>query len=90
MVRRRAVMIAAPATFLVWLLGNLPPGAPFERTAVDHLVGTQGPLVRPFGLTGEMLTSLLFTLPAKEIAAGLPKRGHDMSSALLPRSPRSR
>lgn len=26
-----------------------------------------GPLGRPFGLTGEMLTSLLFTLPAKEI-----------------------
>jgi ferrous iron transport protein B len=25
------------------------------------------PLGRPFGLTGEMLTALLFTLPAKEI-----------------------
>jgi ferrous iron transport protein B len=63
----RAVMIAAPATFLIWLLGNLPPGAPFERTAVGHLVGALSPLGRPFGLTGEMLTSLLFTLPAKEI-----------------------
>ncbi len=63
----RAVMIAAPATLVIWLLGNLPPGAPFERTAVGHLVRTLAPLGRPFGLTGEMLTALLFTLPAKEI-----------------------
>jgi ferrous iron transport protein B len=63
----RAVMIAAPATLLIWLLGNLPPGAPFERTAIGWLVRTLAPLGRPFGLTGEMLTALLFTLPAKEI-----------------------
>jgi ferrous iron transport protein B len=63
----RAVMIAAPATLLIWLLGNLPPGAPFERTAIGWLVRTLAPLSRPFGLTGEMLTALLSTLPVKEI-----------------------
>jgi ferrous iron transport protein B len=63
----RAVMIAAPATLLIWLLGSFPPGAPFERTAVGFLVGALAPLGHPFGLTGEMLTALLFTLPAKEI-----------------------
>jgi ferrous iron transport protein B len=63
----RAVMIAAPATLLIWLLGNLPPGAPFERTAIGWLVRTLAPLGRPWGLTGEMLTALFFTLPAKEI-----------------------
>jgi len=63
----RAVMIAAPATFLIWILGNLPPGASFEQTPVGHLVGALAPLGRPLGLTGEMLTALLFTLPAKEI-----------------------
>ena len=63
----RAVMIAAIATFLIWLLGNLPHGAPFERAAVGYLVSGLAPLGRPFGLTGEMLTALLFTLPAKEI-----------------------
>jgi ferrous iron transport protein B len=63
----RAIMIAAPATFVIWLLGNIPHGAPFEHTPVGHLVTALGPLGRPFGLSGEMLTSLLFTLPAKEI-----------------------
>jgi ferrous iron transport protein B len=63
----RAVMIAAPATFLIWLLGNLPPGAPFERTAVGWLVRVLRPLGHPLGLSGEMLTALIFTLPAKEI-----------------------
>ena len=63
----RAVMIAAPATLVIWLLGNLPHSAPFEKTAVGHLVRLLAPLGRPLGLTGEMLTALLFTLPAKEI-----------------------
>jgi ferrous iron transport protein B len=63
----RAVMIAAPATLLIWLLGNLPPGVPFEQTAIGHLVRVLAPLGRPLGLTGEMLVALLFTLPAKEI-----------------------
>ena len=63
----RAVEFAGPASLLIWLLGNLPPGVPFELTAVGWLVRTLAPLGRPFGLTGEMLTALLFTLPAKEI-----------------------
>jgi ferrous iron transport protein B len=63
----RAIMIAAPATLLIWLLGNLPPGAPFEQTAIGYLVRVLAPLGQPLGLTGEMLVALLFTLPAKEI-----------------------
>jgi len=63
----RAVEFAGPASLLIWLLGNLPAGVPFEQTAVGWLVRTLAPLGRSFGLTGEMLTALLFTLPAKEI-----------------------
>ncbi len=63
----RAVMIAAPATLLIWLLGNVPHGVPFEQTAVGWMVRMLAPLGRPLGLSGEMLTALLFTLPAKEI-----------------------
>jgi ferrous iron transport protein B len=63
----RAVMIAAPATLLIWLLGNIPPNAAFEQTPIGWLVRVLAPLGVPFGLTGEMLTALIFTLPAKEI-----------------------
>ena len=63
----RAVEFAGPASLLIWFLGNFPPGAPFEQTVIGWLVRTLAPVGRPFGLTGEMLTALLFTLPAKEI-----------------------
>lgn len=63
----RAVLVAGPASLLIWLLGNLPPGVPFEQSAVGWLVRTLAPLGRLLGLTGEMMTALLFTLPAKEI-----------------------
>ena len=63
----RAVLIAAPAMLIIWSLCNLPPDSPFEQTAVGNMVSILDPLGRPFGLNGEMLTSLVFTLPAKEI-----------------------
>ncbi|MCK4598942.1 ferrous iron transport protein B [Candidatus Bipolaricaulota bacterium] len=63
----RAVEFAAPATLLIWILGNIPRGVPFEQTAIGWLVRGLAPLGRLWGLSGEMLTALLFTLPAKEI-----------------------
>ncbi len=63
----RAVEFAAPATLLIWILGNVPPGVPFEQTAIGWLVRKLAPLGRAWGLGGEMLAALLFTLPAKEI-----------------------
>lgn len=63
----RAIEFAGPASLIIWLLGNLPPEASFEQTPVGYLVAALAPLARPIGLTGEMLTALLFTLPAKEI-----------------------
>jgi len=63
----RAVQFAGPASLVIWLLGNLPPGAPFERTPIGWLVRTLAPLGRLWGMSGEMMTALLFTLPAKEI-----------------------
>jgi ferrous iron transport protein B len=63
----RAIEFAAPATLLIWVLGNIPRGAPFEQTAIGWLVRGLAPLGQLWGLSGEMLTALLFTLPAKEI-----------------------
>jgi ferrous iron transport protein B len=79
----RAVEFAGPASLLIWLLGNLPPGAPFEQTVVGWLVRTLAPLGRPFGLTGEMLTALLFTLPAKEIVVPALAMTYGLQSTLV-------
>jgi Fe2+ transport system protein B len=40
---------------------------PLDQTAIGHLVRDLALLGRPFGLSGEMIASLLFTLPVKEI-----------------------
>ena len=63
----RAIEFAALASLLIWILGNVPPGAPFERTPIGWLVHALTPLGRPWGLNGAMLAALLFALPAKEI-----------------------
>jgi len=78
----RAVMIAAPATLVIWLLGNLPPGAPFEQTAIGYLVRILAPLGQPLGLTGEMAVALLFTLPAKEIVVSSLAMTYELQSTL--------
>ena len=78
----RAVLFAAPAAAIIWALGNLPVGAPFEETAIGTLVGWLDPAGRPFGLTGEMLTALFFALPAKEIIVPSLAMTHGVQSTL--------
>jgi len=63
----KAVEFAAPATLLIWVLGTIPRGASFEQTAIGWLVRGMESLGQPLGLSGEMLTALVFALPAKEI-----------------------
>jgi ferrous iron transport protein B len=78
----RAVEFAAPATLLIWVLGNVPPGAPFEQTVIGWLVRTLAPLGRPWGLSGEMLAALLFALPAKEIIVPALAVTHGLQASL--------
>ncbi len=63
----RAIEIAAPASLIIWAMGNIPHNAPFNETLVGRLVHLMAPLGAPWHLSGEMMTALLFTLPAKEI-----------------------
>jgi ferrous iron transport protein B len=79
----RAVQFAGPASLLIWILGNMPPRASFEQTAVGWLVRALAPLGRPFGLTGEMITALLFTLPAKEIVVPALAMTYGLQSTLV-------
>ncbi len=79
----RAIEFAGPASLIIWLLGNVPPGASFEQTPIGWLVRILAPLGRPFGLTGEMLTALLFTLPAKEIVVPALAMTYGLQSSLV-------
>lgn len=63
----RAIGIAAPAALVIWIMGNVPPGQPYDKTAIGLLVNTLAPLGHIWGLDGEMIAALFFSLPAKEI-----------------------
>ncbi len=78
----RAVLFAAPASGIIWALGHIPVGVPFQKTAIGKLVAVLRPLGLPLGLTGEMLTALLFTLPAKEIVVPSLAITHGLQSTL--------
>ncbi len=78
----KAVLFAAPASGIIWALGHIPVGVPFEQTAVGRLVTWLDPVGLPLGLTGQMLTALLFTLPAKEIIVPSLAITHGLQSTL--------
>jgi ferrous iron transport protein B len=79
----RAVAIAAPAALLIWIMGNMPPGQPFEKTAIGVLVNGLEPLGRIWGMDGERITALLFTLPAKEIVVPSLAMTYGLQSNLM-------
>jgi len=78
----RAVQIAAPTVLIIWVLGNIPHGAPFEQTPIGWLVRLVEPLGRPWHLSGEAILALLFTLPAKEIVVPSLAMTYGLQSSL--------
>ena len=60
----RAVVIAAPAGGVIWLLANLTVG---DATLLAHITGLLDPLGRLMGLDGVILTAFLLGWPANEI-----------------------
>ena len=60
----RAVMIAAPAGALLWLLANITVN---EVSILQHCAGLIDPFARLFGLDGYILTAFFLGFPANEI-----------------------
>ena len=60
----RAVVIAAPAGGVIWLLANLTVG---DTTILAHITGVLDPLGQLMGLDGVILTAFLLGWPANEI-----------------------
>lgn len=66
----RAAAVAAPMMLVIWFLGNLPAGAPLTETYTVRLAAALHPPATILGLDGQMLATMLFSLPAKEVALG--------------------
>ena len=60
----RAVLAAAPAGLLIWILANVSVGG---VTLLSSLTGFLDPLGRALGMDGVILTGFLLGLPANEI-----------------------
>lgn len=59
----RAVVVAAPAGIIIWILANINFG---DMSILNHLVNFLEPLARLMGLDGAILTAFLLGLPANE------------------------
>lgn len=60
----RALLVAAPAGLLIWLLQNIRLG---ELSVLQHLVEILNPIGVVFGMNGVILTAFLLSLPANEL-----------------------
>lgn len=60
----RAVVVAAPAGFVIWYLANTPFG---ETNLIDQFVHTMEPFGHAMGMDGAILTAFILGMPANEI-----------------------
>ena len=60
----RAVMVAAPAGMLIWIMANVTVG---EATLLAHCSGFLDPLGRLLGMDGVILMGFILGFPANEI-----------------------
>lgn len=64
LVLRRAVVMAAPAGAVIWLIGNVDIG---DLSVAAHLVNTLDPFGWLLGLNGVILVAYIVAIPANEI-----------------------
>ena len=60
----RAVVVAAPAGAVIWIVGSVWIG---QHTIADHLIDVLGPLGWMMGLDGAILLAYIIAIPANEI-----------------------
>lgn len=63
-VLKRAVIIAAPASVVTWILANIFIG---ELSVLEHLAGFLDPFATAIGLDGFILLAFILGMPANEI-----------------------
>lgn len=76
----RAVLVAAPAGMLIWILANIPLGG---VTILDHVAGFLHPFAHLLGLDGYILTAFILGLPANEIVIPIIIMSYMSTGALV-------
>jgi len=76
----RAVMVAAPAGAITWVLANLTVGG---ASCLAHLARCLDPFGRLLGMDGMLILAFLLALPANEIVLPIAIMGYLAEGALL-------
>jgi len=76
----RAVMVAAPAGAITWVLANLTVGG---ASCLAHLARCLDPFGRLLGMDGMLILAFLLALPANEIVLPIAVMGYLAEGALL-------
>lgn len=79
-VLKRAVIIAAPAGLLTWLLANITVG---NNSVLGHIVTFLDPFAYAIGLDGYILMAFILGLPANEIVLPILMMGYLASGAMV-------
>jgi ferrous iron transport protein B len=79
-VLKRAVIIAAPASLLTWILANITIG---EHSIIQHIVHFLDPFAQLLGMDGFILMAFIFGLPANEIVLPVLLMGYLSTGALI-------
>lgn len=75
----RAVLSAAPAGVLIWVLGRVTVG---DMSLLTHFTALLDPFARCFGMDGVILAAFLLALPANEIVLPIAVMAYLQSSQL--------
>ncbi|MGE4548743.1 MAG: ferrous iron transport protein B [Intestinibacillus sp.] len=75
----RAIVVAAPAGLVIWLLANITVG---DASLLTHCAAFLDPFARLFGLDGVILLAFILGFPANEIVMPLILMGYLSSGTL--------
>lgn len=79
-VLKRAVIVAAPAGIITWILGNIVVGG---DSILNHMAGFFDPFGQLIGLDGFIIMAFLLGLPANEIVLPILLMGYLSSGAMV-------
>lgn len=76
----RAIIVAAPAGIITWILGNIFVGG---DSVLNHMAGFFQPFAHALGLDGFILMAFILGLPANEIVLPILLMGYLSTGALV-------